>query len=147
MKKILLLLFTITIGNYTFAQANVLTKPNAPDSQVQAYLKKSKERKVAGFIMLGAGALTLFSTKSFLQGETNFDEAGFGVARLLIGTGLITGSILQLSSSSKFKRRAELLISKQKITTVLNSKYQWRVGLAIDLWLLQLIRSLLNCLV
>ena len=134
MKKLVFLAFAFFFFSLSFAQLDTTLKANSSNDQIQEYLKKAKEKKVSGLIMLGVGGLIGFSTKSLFAGETSFgDEMTFGFIKLLAAAALVTGGILQLSSSAKFKSRSKVIMLKQKTSGPLKLKDQWQLGIAIKL--------------
>ena len=131
--KNFIIVLALFFSHYACCQDTSLPKNINPNDQIQEYLKKSKARKITGFVMLGAGALVLYSSKSFIKGETEFNAMDFELIKLAVGAGLITVSILEFSSSAKFKRKAQLLLIKQKISGPLKLKDQLHVGISINL--------------
>ena len=93
MKKISLCLILLVLSVTSFCQpAGPLTRDE--------YLKKSKSQKVAGFILLGAGALGLISVSG---GNTNFDVLG---PIVVVSSLAVIGSIPLFIASGRNKRKA-----------------------------------------
>lgn len=102
MKKLIICLLLVTFNATSFCQ-----ETNPLPLTHEDYLRKSKNQKLIGWILLGAGATTLIAVSG---GNTDFSTLG----TLVIGGGLATlGSIPFFIASGKNKRKANLMLKNE----------------------------------
>lgn len=127
MKKLLMIAIGIQMLSYT-SIGQLPTNANANDTNmvIREYLKKSKDQKIASIILFGLGALAI--SYSSLHAEAGIDDFTFGI---IVGSALFVGSAAELSGSRKNKRRAHVLMGKQKPSDPLRLGNLWRTGIGI----------------
>jgi hypothetical protein len=81
----------------------------------QYYLKKSKNQKTWGWIMLATSAGFYVAANAALKDEKVYTmENSTGKVLFLMGTGALVGSIPLFSNSSRNKGRADILLNMEK---------------------------------
>jgi hypothetical protein len=102
----------------TIANAQLVTKP--PDMMTNAelgqyYLKKSKNSKTWGWIMVAASAGFYIASNAMMQDDKVYDtdNAG-GKAFFLLGTGALVGTIPLFTSAARNKGRSEVLLGLER---------------------------------
>lgn len=95
MKQVIIFTLLLSLSVGSFSQAIEPTQPTTKSE----YLKKSRTQRTVGFIMLGAGAVTLISISG---GNTNLNSVG---TLAILGGGLVVGSIPLFIAAGKNKRR------------------------------------------
>ena len=99
MKKFIIFNLLVLLSVTSFGQQ---TDPSQPLTRDE-YLKKSKSQKVAAWILLGAGAITLASISG---GNTSFDALG---TLAIGGTIAVLGCIPLFLAAGKNKRKAKAM--------------------------------------
>ena len=95
MKKLIAVLLLLIFSENSFAQN---TEPSPPITKAD-YLKKSRSNRIGGFVLLGAGAITLISISG---GNTDLSSLGILVA---LGGGAVIGSVPLFIAAGKNKRK------------------------------------------
>ena len=97
------------------------------------YLKKSKQQKTIGWILLGAGvSLTIVGGQQV--SKDIFSESSGGEALMLIGNLSALASIPVFLSAAKHRGRAEILLRNQNIPlTHVSGTRLTSIGVAIPL--------------
>ena len=105
--KTLFNLFIVLLMITVSARGQELKTPDAPLTS-EDYLNKSKDQKLAGFVCLGASAVTLVVGST---GNLNLD------ALPIIGSAALAaavGSITLFIAAGRNKRKAQMMMSSQK---------------------------------
>lgn len=118
MKNIFLHLVIILIGNTSLLGQNQdFTRPQLSyqDSMYQHYMKKSKNNRTIGYIMLGTGAV-LATWGGIVASENLFADENSGIFRFAIGSMAVIASIPILISAGNNKKQAKFFIRNETIS-------------------------------
>ncbi|MEO5563835.1 MAG: hypothetical protein ABIR18_10380 [Chitinophagaceae bacterium] len=107
-----------------------------------AYLKRSKDQRLAGYITLGCGVATLLPGLLILNqtepGLENLDRSLSGAALALLGAGCMGASLILFVSANQNQRKADKITLQLNKPVVINTGLLRRVlpysiGLAITM--------------
>ena len=135
MKKLVFMILTSCLFfQYSHAQKFKDSLRNLNDYDLGTYyLKKSKQQKTIGWILLGAGvSLTIVGGQQV--SKDIFSESSGGEALMLIGNLSALASIPVFLSAAKHRGRAEILLRNQNIPlTHVSGTRLTSIGVAIPL--------------
>ncbi len=120
MKRIFYIVLLSTAAS-TMASGQLVSKPPEMMTDTELghyYLKKSKNQKTWGWIMLATSAGFYIAANSAMQGEKVYTtENSTGKVCFILGTGALVGSIPLFSNSARNKGRADILLKIDRTPT------------------------------